>query len=168
LNKVAGNNSQLIFGAAQETGNAADWRFRYAGNNSGNNRIDFGFSGYIEPVMTYLVNRRVAIRTTDPTSVLDVNGSLSLPIRITPGAVALTESDYTLMLSSGGTNQLLPAPGPMEGRIYNIRNNAASGSSVTGLISSTTTTSTVPLPPGACRTFQAMAGAWWIVSGFNP
>lgn len=167
-NKVPGNNTQLVFGAASETGNSADWRFYYAGSNSGSNRIDFGFSGYAAPVMSYLVNGRVGIRTTAPNSTLHVNGSFSAPIKLTPGAVGLTEFDYTLMLSSPGTNQSLPSPAGIDGRIYNIRNNSTTGNCfVTGAISGSATV-TVTLPPGGCRTFQALSGAWWIVSGFNP
>jgi hypothetical protein len=166
-NKVATNNTMFLFGAAQETGNCGDMRFYYAGNNSANNRMDFGFSGYINPTLTFTVGGRVGIRTVTPNSTLQNNGSISLPIKQTPGTVVLTEFDYTLILTSPTSNQSLPSAAGIDGRIYNIRNNSGGNTFVTGLIGGPTS-NTITLPSGAVRTFQALGGVWWIVSGFNP
>jgi hypothetical protein len=166
-NKVVTNNTMFLFGAAQETGNCGDMRFYYAGNNSANNRMDFGFSGYINPTLTFTVGGRVGIRTVTPNSTLQNNGSISLPIKQTPGTVVLTEFDYTLILTSPTSNQSLPSAAGIDGRIYNIRNNSGGNTFVTGTIAGSGVT-TITLPAGAVRTFQALGGVWWIISGFNP
>jgi hypothetical protein len=61
----------------------------------------------------------------------------------------------------------LPSAAGIDGRIYNIRNNSGGNTFVTGTIAGSGVT-TVTLPAGAVRTFQALGGVWWIISGFNP
>lgn len=70
---------------------------------------------------------RVGIMTNGAVanSVLQVGGSLSLPIRTVTGSTTLTESDYTLILKSGtytGTGVTLPYANTCKGRIYILKN----------------------------------------------
>lgn len=73
-NAIAGNYTQLNFGAINTVGNNAEWRFLYQGNNNSTNRLDFGFSGYVSPVISYLLNGNVGIGNGSPSYRLDVNG----------------------------------------------------------------------------------------------
>ena len=77
-NTSAGNASQMRFGVSNTTGNGAEWRFVYQGNNSTTNRIDFGWDGYATPVMSYTVGGNVGINVTGPKNFLDVNGSMGI------------------------------------------------------------------------------------------
>jgi hypothetical protein len=165
-NKVAGNNSMFLYGAAQETGNCADMRFFYAGNNSGNNRADFGFSGYVQPVMSALVNGRVGIRTTAPTSNLDVNGTFALPGRLSPGGSTMNETDFLFVMSSGGSTTTLPDAATMEGRLYAVKNNGSTASFVTGRIDFSASAITLSMPSKASRIFQALGGTWVLIAGY--
>ena len=73
-NTGTGNASQIRFGVSNSTGNSAEWRFVYQGDNDSLNRIDFGWNGYVTPAISYLVSGNVGIGTTNPTATLDVNG----------------------------------------------------------------------------------------------
>lgn len=164
-NKISGNNTQLIFGAAQESGNAADWRFYYAGNNSGFNRIDFAFSGYAAPNISYLVNGRTGIRQTNPNSTLHLNGSLALPAAMSPGAVTLTENNFTYIFSSPGTAITLPSATGIDGRIYVIKNSSGGNITLTGSIESSTS-NTITIPTKGSRMVQAYGGQWFIIAAY--
>ncbi|WP_264523364.1 hypothetical protein [Flavobacterium sp. N502536] len=70
---------------------------------------------------------RVGIMTNGAVanSVLQVGGSVSLPIRAVTASTTLTENDYTLILKSGtytGTAVTLPAANTCKGRNYIIKN----------------------------------------------
>jgi len=74
-NTTAGNASQIRFGVAPAWGDAAEWRFIYKAHDDEANRLDFGFWGYTEPVMSYLVSGNVGIGTTVPMARLAVVGT---------------------------------------------------------------------------------------------
>jgi hypothetical protein len=164
-NKVVGNATMFNFGAAQEMGNCGDFRFVYAGNNSTSNRIDLGFSGYAAPNITHTVGGRVGIRQTNPNSTLHVGGSFATPTTLSPGAVTLTESNHTVILSSPGTAQNLPSASGIDGREYIIKNSSGGNITVTGLIDSGTS-NTITIPSKGARKFKAFSGQWFIVGGY--
>jgi hypothetical protein len=164
-NKVVGNSTQFNFGAAQETGNCGDFRFVYAGNNSGSNRVDIGFSGYASPTASLLVNGRMGVRQVNPNSTFHVNGSFATPITMSPGAVTLTEFHHTLLLSSPGTAQSLPSASGIDGREYIIKNTSGGNITVTGFIDSSTS-NTITIPSKGSRKFKAFSGQWFIVGGY--
>ncbi|KAI9549918.1 hypothetical protein GHT06_004503 [Daphnia sinensis] len=72
-NTTAGNATQLNFGTAGAKGNSSEWRFVYQGNDAANNRVDFGMSGYITPMISYLRSGNVGIGISNPVATLDVN-----------------------------------------------------------------------------------------------
>jgi|GEM_PF-4346986 len=75
-NTTPGNASQFRFGQAGSTGNSAEWRFVYQGSDSNSNRVDFGFWGYVAPVLTYLKGGNVGIGVTNPSEKLEVSGKV--------------------------------------------------------------------------------------------
>jgi hypothetical protein len=73
-NNTAGSTMQLAFGQSNSTGNNAESRFIYQGNNAATNRVDFGISGNAIPMISYLNNGNVGIGNTSPIYRLDVSG----------------------------------------------------------------------------------------------
>ena len=72
-------------------------------------RIRINGSGYL------------GINETNPTSTLDVNGSMSLPITTKSANYIATASDYTIVFTTAATLTLPSAVG-IEGRIYIVKN----------------------------------------------
>lgn len=79
--------------------------------------------------LTIMEDGKVGVNTTTPNSQLEVNGSLSMPIRqVTPNnTYNVTDDDYTIICDMQGgvvagfvTNLLLPSPVGRKGRLYNI------------------------------------------------
>lgn len=77
--------------------------------------------------LTIMEDGNVGVNTTNPKSKLDVNGSLSLPIRTitTAGSTAITDDDYTIIvdmknISNNNVNLILPSANNRKGRLYNI------------------------------------------------
>ncbi|MEN9522724.1 MAG: hypothetical protein RL065_1101 [Bacteroidota bacterium] len=76
----------------------------------------------------------VGLSTASPKSTLDVNGSIGANILVATTAVALTQSNYTVILSNSTANVTLPAASTCANRIYNIVNNSGSARTITGYI----------------------------------
>lgn len=79
--------------------------------------------------LTIMEDGKLGVNTTTPNSKLEVNGSLSMPIRqVTPNnTYNVTDDDYTIICDMQGvgvagavTNLLLPSPAGRKGRLYNI------------------------------------------------
>jgi hypothetical protein len=73
-NNTAGSIMQLAFGQSNSSGNNAEARFIYQGNNAATNRVDFGISGNANPMISYLNNGNVGIGNISPSFKLDVAG----------------------------------------------------------------------------------------------
>jgi Chaperone of endosialidase len=77
-NTTAGNASQLRFGVNTGTNyNSAEWRYIYQGNGSNQNRIDFGFIGIPNPVMSYRGDGNVGIWTSSPNVRLEIDSGVA-------------------------------------------------------------------------------------------
>ena len=104
-NLTSGNAIENILGVSASTNDWGSMNFDYAGSGSSNNRIGFGFYGTPE-YLNILANGNVGIGTTNPTSLLTVNGSEQITNN---GALLLnrdTTSDYTnTIFQTGGTTQ---------------------------------------------------------------
>jgi hypothetical protein len=87
-----------------------DYEFRIKGDNVDNLFLT-------DPDMD-----RIGIKIELPESVLHINGSLSLPIRIATTMTTATADDYTIVLTSDATKVTLPHVENCEGRIYSIIN----------------------------------------------
>ena len=69
-----------------------------------------------------LTNGNVGIGTNTPTSVLEVSGSVSMPIRSTNTSTTLGNNDYTLVMTNRNLTITLPAASSCTGRIYILKN----------------------------------------------
>ncbi|PCE63441.1 beta strand repeat-containing protein [Sediminicola luteus] len=63
--------------------------------------------------------QKVGINEPNPTSVMDLGGSVAFPVRIVRGAVTLDQNDHTLIYN-GPTTISLPNPATCPGREYRI------------------------------------------------
>jgi hypothetical protein len=70
----------FIFGVASATGSAADWRYVYQGSGNAGNRVDFGFSGIPDPVITYTYGRFVGINNKAPAYAMDIVGGARVSV----------------------------------------------------------------------------------------
>lgn len=77
-------------------------------------------------------NGKVGIGTNTPTSVLQVSGSISMPIRSTSTNTSLGDNDYTLVMNARNLVITLPAASSCTGRIY-ILKNISNGDNFTSL-----------------------------------
>ena len=114
-------------------------------------------------------NVRVGIKTngTVANSVLQVGGSLSLPIRSVVGNTALTENDYTVVLKPGsysGIAVTLPAANTCAGRIYVVKNISGIAITISAFIDRTGVSSTT-LPMYKTYSFQSDGVDWQLISG---
>ena len=111
---------------------------------------------------------RVGINTNGAAanSVLQVGGSLSLPIRSVTASTILTDNDYTVVLKSGtysGTAVTLPAVSTCKGRIYIVKNMSTANRSISSYISKTGTSSTTLLS-NRIYSFQNDGVEWQLIS----
>lgn len=79
--------------------------------------------------LTIMEDGKVGVNTTTPNSQMEINGSLSMPIRqvATNNTYNITDDDYTIICDMQGfgvagavTNLLLPSPVGRKGRLYNV------------------------------------------------
>lgn len=153
LNIGIGNATQLRFGvSAGSSFNAAEWRFVYSGNESGHNRVDFGFTNIAAPVMTYKGIGNVGIGTINPTERLDVAGNFKFSGALLPNNLPGTSGQ---VLTSAGPNA---APtwttlSSLNGKsVLNGTSNPVAGTGVDGDFYINTTSNTLFGPK--------TAGAW--------
>lgn len=97
------------------------------GNSNVDNTIP-NYNGYtpVSNAVTILKNGWTEIGThnTKPTSTLQINGSVSMPIKAVTGNYTLTANDYTIVSrNTGATTLTFPDPATCPGRIYCIINN---------------------------------------------
>jgi hypothetical protein len=168
-NNIVGNNTQLIYGVGQSYGNAADWRFHYAGNGNAKNRIDFAWSGIVAPSMSYLVNGNVGINMTDPLSRLDVNGSFGFNIRPADTSTSQTATDGTVVLKVAGSVYTLEAPNTTTNkrRLIVAKNVSTGNITVTGHIDGVAGTNLV-IPSGGSKIFHTEGTSWYAISDNTP
>ena len=163
-NTVAGNNSQMVFGTSQGAGNCSDWRFFYSGNGSNNNRIDFGMSGRVTPMISYLYSGFTGINNTTPLSFLDVSGSFGALDR--GSSVSTTTSgDHTVWMAVAGTTCTLEAPTAVRRRIMFIKNTSAGIVTVAGHIDGTASTNHILLPKESIMV-QSDGTTWQILAKY--
>jgi len=77
--------------------------------------------------LTIMEDGKVGVNTTTPNSQLEVNGSLSMPIRniVSEGSYAITDDDYTVVVDmennpNKAVNLVLPSAIGRKGRVYNF------------------------------------------------
>ncbi len=164
-NTISGNNTQMVFGTAQGAGNCADWRFFYAGNSSNNNRIDFGMSGRVTPMISYLYSGFTGINNTTPLSFLDVGGSFGALER--GSSVSTTTSgDHTVWMAVAGTTCTLEAPTVVRRRIMFIKNTSSGIVTVAGHIDGTASTTRTLLPKESII-IQSDSSTWQIIAKYD-
>ncbi|BFM44342.1 hypothetical protein CFS9_29830 [Flavobacterium sp. CFS9] len=100
-------------------------------------------------------------------SVLQVGGSVSLPIRVITGNTTLNDGDYTVILNPGsyysGTEITLPAASTCKGRVYIVKNISNSVRNISTFIAYGGGTSTV-LNGGRVYTFQSDGVNWQTIN----
>jgi hypothetical protein len=102
-------------------------------------------------------------------SVLQVGGSLSLPIRSVTASVTLNDNDYTVILKApgpgtySGTAVTLPTAATYQGRIYIVKNISGNNRSITTFIDRNGSNSNT-LATGRIYTFQSDGAAWQLIS----
>ena len=167
-NAVVGNNVQMVFGTQQASGNAADWRFFYAGNASVNNRVDFGMSGRVAPIISYLYGGNVGINNGTPVSNLDVNGSFGFAIRPAGSSIPQTESDGTVVFTVTGAVYTLLAPTSSNvRRMIAVKNQTTGNITVSGNIDGVAGTSYI-IQGGGGVIFQSNGSSWWAIADNTP
>lgn len=88
------------------------------------------------------LNAQVGVGTTNPLSTLDINGSVSVNIITTIGALTLDDTHHTVILS-GNHNITLPAANTCLGRVYIVKNPTGNTPTVTSYINLSGTASTI-------------------------
>jgi hypothetical protein len=104
---------------------------------------------------------RVGINTNGvvANSVLQVGGSLSLPISVITTNVTLAENDYTVILKAGAGTVTMPAANTCRGRIYVVKNISGAARSITSFIARTGATLS-SLAISRTYTFQSDGTDW--------
>jgi hypothetical protein len=99
-------------------------------------------------------------------SVLQVGGSLSLPIRSVTGSTTLTDNDYTVILKSGAysdTGVTLPTVSACKGRIYIVKNISTANRAISSYINRAGISSTTLLS-NRIYSFQSDGVDWQQIS----
>lgn len=114
-------------------------------------------------------SKRLGVLTNTPNSSLSSNGSFSLPIRVfNSGTTTLSESDYTILKSAGGTATVtLPNASTCRGRIYVIKKMTGGSITINSSGGDVENATSVSMGTGTkyAYTFQSDGADWWIISG---
>jgi hypothetical protein len=116
--------------------------------NSNGNDILMSRSSSSSDLIVQGSTGNVGVNNSSPKSTLDINGSMGASIMVATNLVALTATNFTVILSNATANVTLPAPSLNSNRIYNIVNNSGSARTISsyvaigGLTSTTVATST--------------------------
>jgi hypothetical protein len=73
----------------------------------------------------------VGISSTSPTSTLDVEGSMAMPIKTVAATYTATASDYTILCNANSITINLPQASTVPGRIYAIKKVIATTGTIT-------------------------------------
>ena len=86
-----------------------------------NGGLNFVESNVLDYILFLQNGGKIGINTSDPQSILDINGSVSTPIMQTTANFTATDAHHTIIL---GDNHMvtLPAANTCEGRIYVLKN----------------------------------------------
>jgi hypothetical protein len=108
---------------------------------------------------------RVGINTNGvaANSVLQVGGSLSLPISSVTANVTLTDNDYTVILKAGAGTVTLPAANTCQGRIYVVKNISGVAKSISSFVNKEGINST-NLLNNRNYTFQSDGVDWQLIN----
>jgi hypothetical protein len=166
-NNSTGSIMQLVFGQSNSTGNNAEARFIYQGNNAPTNRVDFGISGNANPMISYLNNGNVGIANTSPLYKLDVAGKG----RFTDSLFG-TKAQFNNLSSGASTDSIvtIDASGNLKKRNANVfennwlkktQNTAATSNTDTiyqmGFVGVQTSTPSFPLEVMGTNTLDGIA-----------
>ncbi|MFM2048060.1 MAG: hypothetical protein RI955_608 [Bacteroidota bacterium] len=102
--------------------------------NTNNSDLIISKNGTTADVTLSAATGMMGVSTSSPKSTLDVNGSFGANITVATTAVALTQSNYTVILSNATANVTLPAAAANANRVYHIVNNSGSARTITGYI----------------------------------
>ncbi|WP_264529513.1 hypothetical protein [Flavobacterium sp. N502540] len=101
-------------------------------------------------------------------SVLQVGGSVSLPIRAVTGSTTLTDTDYTLILKPGVYSSAgavtFPAASTCKGRIYIIKNTTGGNKNTTTFYLDRGGSSTAVMGSNRIYSFQSDGTDWQLIS----
>jgi hypothetical protein len=164
-NAVVGNSTQLVYGVSQSYGNAADWRFYYAGSGNAKNRIDFGWSGVFAPVISYLLNGNVGINMTDPLSKLDVEGAIGFRGRLANSSTSQTPIDGTVVFTAAGSVYTLEAPSATTNkrRLIAVKNASTGTIFINGHIDNVAGVQ-LAIASGGAGIFHTEGTSWWRIA----
>uniref|UniRef100_UPI002349D5D9 hypothetical protein n=1 Tax=Zeaxanthinibacter TaxID=561554 RepID=UPI002349D5D9 len=103
----------------------------------------------------------VGVGTIDPSSTLDVDGSVAAGARTASGTINIGKSDFTILITANNTTLNLPDPLFVPGRIYIIKNPDATFTNVTiDTYKNNTNTDTTTINAGSTVWLQAIGGEW--------
>ena len=106
----------------------------------------------------------VGIGTNNPNSTLSVNGSQSVNLRSGTGAYSISNSDYVIINTGGGTpTWTLPAASSYAGRVYRLINQGTSNVTLSQAVTTASgTTSTTLSNTAGSNTYEIIAdGSVW-------
>jgi hypothetical protein len=111
---------------------------------------------------------RVGISTNGvaANSVLQVGGSLSLPIRSVTASTILADNDYTVVLKPGtysGVAVTLPAANTCKGRIYSVKNISGGNRTISSYMTKAGSSSTT-LATARIYSFQSDGVDWQVIN----
>ena len=109
-NLTTGKRAQINFGQSGSGGNAAEYRFYYAGNGAAGNRLDFGFWGDVAPKFSCNRSGNVGINTTSPDTKLQVVGDCKFGDDNTNYASFATDGELSLTGNARVGNDVFVGP----------------------------------------------------------
>jgi len=123
INTLAPSYGELATGSYNDTLSTVD-AIAFAGDSNRVFTVGNGTASARNTAFVVQQNGNVGVGDRKPSSLLDVNGSLSLPFRAITASYATTINDYTIRFSGSTTSQTvtLPVASTCPGRVYRIVN----------------------------------------------